>query len=350
MRSIAGVGITPPGANFLAAAAGVCGREPSRYSLNRILLRGRTGEIVGTDSKHLLIQGGFKFPWPGDLLIPALPVWDCKDLPTESVEVSYMTRDVMITIGPWSFALNIDTVGRFPPHEQIVPKPSRMVTRWEINPQDAAFLMQTLPRLPGHVEDGAPVTLDLDGRGVVRARGDPGGPVVEAVAEESPVAGPALRLVTERQYLLNALKLGLTDLQFIDANKPLVGRASNKTYLWMPIDANIAIPPTADAIRVPSSATPSTPTAPLDPPSPPRRLTMPQPTTNGSRPHELNGTPDSGPNLDDLLTEAEGLRSVLADANTRLARLAAGLRRQRQQSKTIQAAMASLRKLQQIGP
>ena len=77
---------------------------------------------------------------------------------------------------------------------------------------------------------------------------------------------------------------------------------------------------------------------------------MPQPTSNGTRPHELNGTPDSGPSLDDLLTEAEGLRSVLADANTRLARLAAGLRRQRQQSKTIQAAMASLRKLQQIGP
>ena len=77
---------------------------------------------------------------------------------------------------------------------------------------------------------------------------------------------------------------------------------------------------------------------------------MPQPTTNGTRPHELNGVSDAGPTLDDLLNEAEGLRSALADATTRLVRLAAGLRRQRQQSKTIQAAMASLRKLQQIGP
>jgi hypothetical protein len=194
-----------------------------------------------------------------------LSVWDCKELPAESASVSFTTRDLIITVGPWGFALNIDTVGRFPPYEGIIPRPNRTVTRWEINPQDAAFLMQTLPRLPGHVAEGAPITLDLNGHGIVRARGDPGGPVVEAVAEHSAVTGPPLRLVTGRQYLVNALKLGLSDFQFIDANKPLVSRAANKTYLWMPLAAEGAIAPTADAIRVPSSSTPSAASARTSP-------------------------------------------------------------------------------------
>jgi hypothetical protein len=56
--------------------------------------------------------------------------------------------------------------------------------------------------------------------------------------------------------------------------------------------------------------------------------------------------PGRGPNIIELLTEAEQVRSVLQDATTRLSRLINGLKQQRRQGRAMQAAMQSLRQLQ----
>ena len=75
---------------------------------------------------------------------------------------------------------------------------------------------------------------------------------------------------------------------------------------------------------------------------------MPLPTNNG---HVSNGTPDSpgrgerGVAITDLITEAEELRTVLADASGRLARLLSGLKQHRRDSRAMQTAMQSLRQI-----
>ena len=60
----------PPGlATALADAAAVAAKESGRYAVHRVQLRGRRGEVVATDTRQLLLQGGFAFPWDGDLLV-----------------------------------------------------------------------------------------------------------------------------------------------------------------------------------------------------------------------------------------------------------------------------------------
>jgi hypothetical protein len=48
----------------------------------------------------------------------------------------------------------------------------------------------------------------------------------------------------------------------------------------------------------------------------------------------------------ELITEAEELRTVMADASARLSRLLAGLKQHRRQSRAVQAAVHSLKQLQ----
>ena len=75
---------------------------------------------------------------------------------------------------------------------------------------------------------------------------------------------------------------------------------------------------------------------------------MPLPTNNG---HASNGTPEPPGRgersvaITDLITEAEELRTVLADASGWLARLLSGLKQHRRDSRAMQAAMQSLKQI-----
>jgi hypothetical protein len=71
---------------------------------------------------------------------------------------------------------------------------------------------------------------------------------------------------------------------------------------------------------------------------------MPVPSTNGNHPN--GDRSERGPSIAELITEAEALRNVLLDATSRLARVLAGLKQHRRQSRAMQAAMHSLKQLQ----
>ena len=50
--------------------------------------------------------------------------------------------------------------------------------------------------------------------------------------------------------------------------------------------------------------------------------------------------------IEEIITEAEALRTLLQEGGIRVARLVAALKQQRRQSRAVMAAMASLRHLQ----
>jgi hypothetical protein len=53
----------------LAEASGTAAEDITRYALNCMQVTGTTHEIVAIDGRQLLIQGGFQFPFEGDLLV-----------------------------------------------------------------------------------------------------------------------------------------------------------------------------------------------------------------------------------------------------------------------------------------
>jgi hypothetical protein len=336
----------------LAEASETAAREARRYALDKVLLRGRTGEVVASDGGQLLVQRGFTLPWQDDALVPRLAALSGPELAgVTGVALGRSGDHVLLTAGPWTFALPVDSHGRFPPFEEIVPRARPSASHLSIDPRDAA-LIEALPRLPGKDDDRAPVTLDLGGTPAVRARDAAGGPAVEVPLGRSAASGPPVRVVTDRAYLRRALQLGFAELQVLSPDKPLSCRDEKRIYVWMPLDATGAILPDTKPKRY-APALKSGPPAPNPMPTPvptvtpTPRIPMPLPPTNNRPAHGANGAPQPPARLGpaEVIAEAEAVRSLLQDAGARLARLVAALKQQRRQTRAVQQVVQSLQQL-----
>jgi hypothetical protein len=326
--------------NFLTAldeAAHSACRDAARYAINHIQLRGKDGAVVATDGKQLLIQKGFGFPWKDEQFIPALPAFGCRELPRdEAVKLGLAKEHITLEVGPWMFAFKMESV-RFPDADRVVPDARGAHTRLHLDAEDVDLLCKALPKLPGEDDPHKPVTLDLGGALAVRARGEKG-PVEEVTLSRSKRDGPPLQAVMDRRCLHRALKLGFTEILITNPTTPLLCKDEKRIYVWMPLaDAKPL------AARQVSRAEPSPPkreAIAIQAEAPRRTPDMP--------PNEehRNGTPAPSEALDPL-SEAEELRAQLQAALARTSGLIASLKTKRRESRVVESALASLRRLQQ---
>jgi hypothetical protein len=332
----------------LAEAGRVTAKEGVRFALTRVQMRGRQGEVVATDGRQMLLQRGFPLPWQDDVLVPRLPVLGSKELPeVDAVGLGRTKTHVVLRVGPWAFFLKIDTAGRYPNVSEAIPRLDAKASRLRIDPEDAAFLLATLPKLPGRAEDNSPVTLDSGPPVAVRARAGDGGPVTEAVLTRSTTSGPTVRLSVNRSFLQRALALGFPEIGIAGADKPLVCRYRDRLYVWMGLGAQGALPPDPRALKLTSEGAPAPCSSPDSTPSPERRI-QPMPASNGQRPENGQADPQEPERwtLAHVIAEAEALRGLLHEAGARTARLLAALKQQRRHSGAVQQAMQSLKQLQ----
>jgi hypothetical protein len=251
--------------------------------------------------------------------------------------------------------LALDTQGRYPRPEEVIPAATGSVTQVRWDEADAAFLTRTLPRLPGGSDDNAPLTLDLNGHVAVRARGEGQERVTELVLSHSEAKGPPLCLVTNRLYLTRVAALGFGGFDVLKADVPIVCRDERRIYVWMPLGKEGALAPSADALRIESI--PEEPVARVR--SPERR----EPTVNLIS-HHGNGhatsrskavsTPDVaapasiGGGFHGLIEEAQALRSLLRDALVRVNQLLLAAKQQKKQSHLLHTTLATLKQLQNV--
>ena len=328
-------------------AAQMADRNNIQSALTRLQLRGKAGEIVSTDRRQLLVQRGFAFRWKDDILIPAIGIFGWRELPQDaSIAIGRTAAHFCIRIGPWTFHLAIDKHSRFPRIEQVIPARTAHGTALRMTPEDAVFLITELPRLPISKDEDAEVTVDLNGHVAIRAKEETSSQTTELLLGRSSVTGSPVRFVSNRRFIAQAARMGFAELHVASADTAIVCRDSKRIYVWMPLNPEKALPPTSDAIRI--SSTIASTQHPQEP-SPARRNTiMPIPPSNG---HASNATPDSPGRgersvaITDLITEAEELRTVLADASSRLTRLLSGLKQHCRDSRAMQAAMQSLKKI-----
>lgn len=337
----------------LGEASACASDEAVRFATDKLQLRGAAGEVIATDGRQLLIQGGFNFPWQDDLLIPSTALFGVRELATGSpITVGRTASHVMLKTGGWTLHLPIDPDGRYPNWQECVPKLNGGCTRCHLDAADATFLASALPRLPGNQDDCAPITLDLNGHACVRAR-EGQGRVTEISLSRSRFSGPPLRLCLNRDYLARALRLGLPEMCLVNADTPLVYQDTSRRFVVMPLAKEGAIPPSTDAIRI-DSGPPDT----VAPSSSHERRIAPvnAPETNGHA--SANGQParkpaaargkKKEPSMAALIEECQALKEVLRAAFGRSHRLLGALKRQRRQSKIVQSTLASLRQLHQI--
>jgi hypothetical protein len=232
-------GATPNGPELLAAigeAMRTADNCTGRYALSHVLLRGGKGEVVATDGRQLLIQGGFDFPFADEVLVPRVNLFGARGLPAAEVLVARSEDHVLLRVGPWTFALAIAKGSRFPNVDAVVPAPGGNSTRWRLGTGEAKVLARALPRLPGADEELAPVTVDLGRPVAVRVRDGGQGHPAELLLPASAVEGKAVKFVTDRQYLARALRLGFDSFQVPGAGRPVACRDGRRTYVWMTLD------------------------------------------------------------------------------------------------------------------
>jgi hypothetical protein len=143
-----------------------------------------------------------------------------------------------------------------------------------------------------------------------------------------------VRVACDRLYLLRAAKLAFDTVRVAEAGKPVACRDGQRTYAWMPLDADAVVGPSADTVTVtPPVATNGTRMR-TDPGHGARTKAAPAPMTN--RPSPAGG----------LIEEAVAVREALRDLLGKVRGLIDAARRQRQQHRLVKSTLASLKQLQ----
>jgi len=322
----------------LADAGEVTAPIAVRFALNRIVLRGQQGQIISSDGRQLLIQNGFSFPWQENLLIPRVSAFGNKELQQFSkVQIGATEQHVCIQTGPWTFLLKIDKEARYPDVETVIPKASSLHSHWHISTNNVQFLLDKLSTLPGSAEDGWPITVDLKDTVCIRAKANDNDNIVEHVLAGSQSEGPSLRLCFNRTFLRRALQLGFRELSVGKPEGPVVFSDNDRKYLFIPFEPRVALPPPSPTLAsdtVKPEPPRSQPTVPASPNN------QPPPTGNGTSSNERVQS------IEEILTEAESLRTAWQDSLSRLSKIIAGLKQHRKQSRAVKAAMQSLRQIQ----
>jgi hypothetical protein len=330
---------TPALLDALAEASATAGEASQRHALDCIQLRSR-GEVAATDGRQLLVQGGFAFPWAGDLLIGRCPAFARPELPRDDgLDVGTVGEFVAFRAGPWTIWLATRSGVRFPDVDRAVPVAGPVATHLRLHPADALFLADALGRLPGADDGDAPATLDLNGRVCVRARVG-AGPATELVLARSSYSGPPARTAMSREYLGRAARLGFLEIA-LSGPDALCARDGRRIYAWQPLGEAALVGPADDTVRVESTA---------DEVLAPARLTAatiptPRAKVETSRHAERSPRPVAPGGMAALIEEAAGLHTALGEARSRSARLISALRGERRRSRLLASTIAQLRQI-----
>jgi hypothetical protein len=336
---------------MLDDAAQSAAKESIRFAVTKIQLRGGTGEIVATDSRQLLLQRGFDFPFKDDVLVPAVNVFGCKELNADDeIAIGKSDKHICIRVGAWRFHLLIDAEGRYPKYENVLPASIAQGVSVRIEPEDATFILHALPRLPGRDVSEQPITVDLNGHVAIRAKDDGQAHATELHLDRSHFSGRPIRFVIGREHLLRAVRLGFSEIQIAKPDGLIVCRDPRRTFVWMALNPNAALKPSRDAVQITSSGG-----EPTHQHQERNEASMNDPiNTNGNvnssadTTAHANGEDTQPTGFDALIVEAESIRDVLRDAHARAARLVTGIRRQKKKSRLVRETLASLRQLQTI--
>ncbi|MCE9553069.1 MAG: hypothetical protein K8T91_06780 [Planctomycetes bacterium] len=344
---------------------------PSRFATNMIQLRKETGSIGATDGRHLLVQRGFALPCKDELLFPANKVFAAKELPTDQPVFIGRTEDwVSIRIGQWTFYFQIDKAGRYPKLQDHIRAVEPATSKLHVAEPDAAFLAQTLERLPNHEHSSQPVTVDLNGQVCVRTKPEDGSQVTEVVLSSSSLEGPATAINTDRRYLARALRMGFREVLIFDKDRPVQCQDDRRTFVWVPLSSEGVIKPGKDMIRIQS---PMQDTVIEHQLKKQRNETMPRRkasdfgvvpangtsnepssgTANGHTNGTSNGAGNGTTHVEhasevSLIEQAETVRTSLKESVDKVGDLIAALKRHRKQSRLVQSTLTSLKQLQTL--
>lgn len=227
--------------------------QSTRYALGCLQLRGSLGRIDATDGRQLLTQSGYRFGFEDDVLIPASAILGCRELNSgQPIAVGRSGGWVSFRIERTSVLVRIQTEGRFPKVDDLLPAVNQAPSQLELSIEDAAFLLDILPGLPSSDPQYAPLTFDLNGKVLLRCRDAEHARPTEVELTSSRLRGEAIVLHTDRRFVERALRLGFRTVYAFGKAAPVHCADGRRRYLWALLDAASAVAKSVHAVRMES--------------------------------------------------------------------------------------------------
>jgi hypothetical protein len=243
----------------------------------------------------------------------------------------------------WTF-ITRENEGPFPKWKDCVPAMTSPRTVIKLPAQAVKQLLEVLPHLPGNEVVNRIIRLKYEsGQLKVEGRNDK----VEwsgVFIQDATITGKPVSLGLNREYLLMALKFDLTEIQIEGPLTPLVCLNGGRKMVISPV--KLEFPPTIK----PAPPTSTTATKPEPKPAEERKTEMAKaPITPTKTEPQKPAEPSPIPSLIDQVEQVkETLKNVIRDLTTLVDSVKLAEKEKRASEKEVEAARATLKKLQQV--
>jgi len=257
-----------------------CSGDGSRHVIQHVCLDTRPKDghyLAATDGRHLYAANSFSFDLSKPVLIPDRPFlrWS-KFMEAETTELTVKPETkqdgswLQLKSGRWTF-ITKGCDSEFPNWKQVVPAADSSLTQVHFDAEAMATLLAGIPKLPHQDEINRGVTLEVTGSTVCfKARAKDAKDWTKLTIHSARIIGKSVSIALNREFVLKALRYGLTTLDISDDLSPVVFSEGGRRMVVMPLR--------------PDSAPPAQPTPTPQPTEPPTPAPNPQPTNNTNPP------------------------------------------------------------------
>ena len=310
--------------------------------------------VVATDGKHLYSSNSFHVPIAASVIVPDHRFLAWKGFGQDGDWVLRIESDkngnpayIELTSFGWTFVSKaID--GNYPNWRQVLPDPSGRKTTIKVPANALDEFAKIIGKLPcDELNHSVGLKLDQRGKLVLFARASGTDKPTEVAVTAVEVTGEPVTVLLNRNYLLKALRFGLTEIQIQDGLLPVrCTDESGRQVIIMPIRMDGVTPQPA-------------PTQP-QPSSPPQKTAQASPTSgdnnmqNGNKDGQPAASPRD-PNKTAIETAVEQIDAAKASIGTALGSLNGVVktlrhaqREQRGTEKEIQSVRSTLQTLQRV--
>ena len=349
-----GVQVEPQFGQVLKEALQCTSDNPSRQIITGACLDVTDAKyhyVVGTNGTCLFSANSFSFALQKSVVIPNSRFLSWSDfmedepcfLSVEPPKEKETPGWIRIETNRWSF-ITRQVEGEFPKWKQVLPEINSKWARVEFSPEAVSQMLLVTPNLPGGDSQYAPVKLEVDKTFTIHARNKDDDHWTSIPVPQVTITGSPSSVHLNRNYLLKALRFGLTTLQIQDALTPLVFTSAGKKFVVMPIRPEE--PPAKPVEEV------STQSIEPQPITTNERSEMPGTTTPEANPVNTKVTTPENTNVKSLVEQVDQikdtLKGVIRDLNQVADTVKTAEKEKRTAEKEIEIIRAKLRQIQSV--
>jgi DNA polymerase III sliding clamp (beta) subunit (PCNA family) len=334
----------------LKEAMQCCSEDPSRYTLRGAYLDARDARahyIVGTNGRFLYSANTSTFPIKEDVIVPDSKFIRGSGLLDEepcslSVQPGKKPSDakhICLQNKQWQFVMG-EIAGKYPNWKQVLPAVNSSWTLVKLGAPAIEQLLKVIPNLPGQDGDHNAVRLRTGNNWLwIEGRNKDDADWTKIAVQDVEITGKAREISLNRDYLLPALKFGLNELAIQDELSPMVLSKDGKKMVIMPVKMDGTTPQTTKPTPVASTPMPATTLETSN-----ERIKMPR----NAKPEITKPSEPSTSLISQVEKIKDSLKNVVRDLNSLVDAVKVQEKDQRATEKEVEAARATLKKLQQV--